>query len=128
MEVDPKNSELTREREGEALTRAKKKAKKSFRADVDSRHGCGFRGTKAGPLSQHEAACKRKSEDIQKSSPEESLMTLSTHLFLSIYDSQPPRGSREPTRIYDLRNPSSAARYSCTAAAFFKVCGSLSNR
>jgi len=63
MEVDPKNSELTRQREGEALTRAQKKAKKSSRADLDCRHGCGCRG---GPISQHEAACKGKSEEIQK--------------------------------------------------------------
>ena len=48
-------------------------------------------------------------------------MTLSRHSLLSIHDSQPPRGSREPTSIYDLRNPSSTARYSCTAAEFFRV-------
>jgi hypothetical protein len=66
MEVDPKNSELTRQREGEAPTRAQKKAKKSSREDLDCRHGCGFRGTKAGPLSQQEAACKGKTEEIQK--------------------------------------------------------------
>jgi hypothetical protein len=56
MEVDPKNSELTRHREGEAPTCAQKKAKKGSRADLDCRHGCDFRGTKAVPLSQHEAA------------------------------------------------------------------------
>jgi hypothetical protein len=66
MEVDPKNSELTRQREGEAPTRAQKKAKKSSREDLDCRHGCSFRGTKAGPLSQHQVACKGKSEEIQK--------------------------------------------------------------
>jgi len=44
MELDPKNSELTRQREGEAPTRAQKKARKSSPEDLDCRHGCGFRG------------------------------------------------------------------------------------
>jgi hypothetical protein len=66
LEVDPKNSELARQRQGEAVTRAQKKAKKSSRADLVCRHGCGFRGTKAVPLSQHEATYKGKSEEIQK--------------------------------------------------------------
>ena len=66
MEVDPKNSELFRQPEGEAPTRAQRKAKKSSREDLDCRHGCGFRGTKAGPLSQHVAACKGQSQEIHK--------------------------------------------------------------
>jgi len=67
MEVDPKKSELTRQREGEAPTRGQNKARKGSREDLDCHQGCGFRGTKAGPLSQHEAACKGKSEEMQKS-------------------------------------------------------------
>jgi hypothetical protein len=57
--------------------------------------------------------------------PRGSLMTLSRHFLLSIHDSQPPRGIRELTSIYDFGNPSSTARYSFSAAEFFKVCGSL---
>ena len=68
MDVDPRQSHLTRRRSEEAQGRAQKRSKSTFSKAqaVPCPKGCGYIGGKVGPMSQHEAVCNGKPWNDQK--------------------------------------------------------------